>query len=62
MAISKELGIARNTVRKYACAEKPTTKKLSTKERANLMALRRSTAAVPRQPDDRHRMIAIFSS
>ena len=31
MAISKELGIARNTVRKYACADKPPTKKLSTK-------------------------------
>ena len=45
MAISKELGIARNTVRKYAYAEKPSTKKLSTKERAKLMTLRRSTSA-----------------
>ena len=42
-AISRELGIARNTVRKYAYAEKPPTKKLSAKERAKLMALRDST-------------------
>lgn len=39
-AISRELGIARNTVRKYAYAEKPPTKKLSAKEREKLMALR----------------------
>ena len=43
-AISRELGISRVTVRKYAYAEKPPTKKLSAKERAKLMALRKSTA------------------
>ncbi len=43
-AISRELGIARNTVRKYVHAEKPPTKKLSAKERDRLMALRKSTA------------------
>ena len=43
-AISRELGISRVTVRKYAYAEKPPTKKLSSKERAKLMALRKSTA------------------
>ena len=42
-AISRELGIARNTVRKYVHAEKPPTKKLSAKERDRLMALRKST-------------------
>ena len=42
-AISRELCIARVTVRMYAYAEKPPTKKLSAKERANLMALRKST-------------------
>ncbi len=42
-AISRELGISRVTVRKYAYAEKPPTKKLSAKERAKLMALRKST-------------------
>ena len=41
-AISRELGISRVTVRKYAYAEKPPTKKLSAKERAKLMALRKS--------------------
>ena len=41
-AISRELGIARDTVRKYAHAEKPPTKKLSAEERAKLMALRKS--------------------
>ena len=41
-AISQELGIARNTVRKYIHAEKPPTKKLSAKERAKLQALRNS--------------------
>ena len=43
-AISRELGISRVTVRKYAYAEKPPTKKLSAKEHAKLMALRKSTA------------------
>ena len=43
-ASSRELGISRVTVRKYAYAEKPPTKKLSAKERAKLMALRKSTA------------------
>ena len=42
-AISRELGISRVTVRKYAYAEKPPTKKLSAKERAKLKALRNST-------------------
>ena len=42
-AISRELGIARNTVRKYVHAEKSPTKKLSAKERDRLMALRKST-------------------
>ena len=41
--ISRELGICRVTVRKYADAEQPPTKKLSAKERAKLMALRKST-------------------
>ena len=41
-AISRELGISRVTVRKYAYAEKPPTKKLSAKEHAKLMALRKS--------------------
>ena len=43
-AISRDLGISRVTARKYAYAEKPPTKKLSAKERAKLMALRKSTA------------------
>ena len=42
--ISRELGISRVTVRKYAYAEKPPTKKLSAKERAQLKALRKSSA------------------
>ena len=42
-AISRELAISRVTVLKYAYAEKPPTKKLSAKERAKLMALRKST-------------------
>ena len=42
-AISLELGISRVTVRKYAYAEKPPTKKLSAKERAKLQALRNSS-------------------
>ena len=42
-AISRELGISRVTVRKYAYAEKPPTKKLSAEERDKLMALRKST-------------------
>ena len=41
-AIARELGIARDTVRKYADAEKPPTKKLSAQERAKLMSLRKS--------------------
>ena len=45
-AISRELGISRVTVRKYAYAEKPPTKKLSAKERAKLLALRKSTTVV----------------
>jgi len=44
-AIARELGIARDTVRKYAYAEKPPTKKLSAKERAKLQALRKSATA-----------------
>ena len=39
-AISRELSMSRVTVRKYAYAEKPPTKKLSAKEREKLMALR----------------------
>ena len=42
-AISRELGISRVTVRKYAYAEKPPAKKLCAKERAKLMALRKPT-------------------
>ena len=41
-AISRELGISRVTVRKYAYAEKPPTKNLSAEERAKLLALRKS--------------------
>ena len=41
-AIARELGIARNTVRKYAHTEQPPTKKLSAQERAKLKALRKS--------------------
>ena len=41
-AIAKELGIARDTVRKYAYAEQPPTKQLSAQERAKLKALRKS--------------------
>ena len=41
-AISRELGISRATVRKYAYADEPPTKKLSARERAKLMALRNS--------------------
>ena len=41
-AIAKELGIARDTVRKYAYAEQPPTKQLSAQERAKLTALRKS--------------------
>ena len=44
-AISRELGISRVTVRKYAYTEKPPTKKLSAQERANLQALRKSATA-----------------
>ena len=42
-AISRELGISRVTVRKYACAEQPPTKKLSAVEWDKLKALRKST-------------------
>ena len=42
-AIARELGIARDTVRKYAYDEKPPTKKLSAQECAKLMSLRKST-------------------
>ena len=42
-AIARELGISRVTVRKYAYAEQPPTKKLSAQERAKLQALRKST-------------------
>ena len=41
-AIARNLGISRVTVRKYAYAEQPPTKKLSAQERAKLMALRKS--------------------
>ena len=41
-AIARELGIPRVTVRKYAYAEQPPTKKLSAQERAKLMALCKS--------------------
>ena len=41
-AIARELGVSRVTVRKYAYAEQPPTKKLSAQERAKLMALRKS--------------------
>ena len=41
-AITKELGVARDTVRKYAYAEQPRTKKLSAQERDKLKALRKS--------------------
>ena len=44
-AIARELGIARDTVRKYAYAEKPPTKKLSAKEQDKLRSLRNSTTA-----------------
>ena len=38
-AIARELGMARDTVGKYAKAENPPTKKLSAKERAKAEAL-----------------------
>ena len=41
-AISRGLGIARNTVRKYAYAEKSPTKKLSAKEQDKLRSLRKT--------------------
>ena len=46
-AISRELGISRVTVRKYAYAEKPPTKKLSVQEQDKLRSLRK-TATVTR--------------
>ena len=42
LANAKELRITRDTVRKYAYAEQPPTKKLSAQERAKLKALRKS--------------------
>ncbi len=42
-SISRELGISRVTVRKYARAEQPPAKKLSAAERDQLKALRKST-------------------
>ena len=44
-AIARELGISRDTVRKYAHAESPPTKKHSAQERARLTALRKSATA-----------------
>ena len=44
-AISRTLGIAKNTVKKYMSAESPPTKKLSAKERAKAEALAASTTA-----------------
>ena len=44
-AISRELGIARDTVGKYLKAESPPTKKLSAKERAKAEALAASTTS-----------------
>ena len=41
-AIAREVGIARDTVRKYAYAEQPPTQKLSAQKRDKLMALRKS--------------------
>ena len=41
-AIARELGIARDTFRKYAYAEKPPTGRLSAQEHAKLKALRKS--------------------
>ena len=41
-AISRELGIARNTVGKYVYADKPPTKKLSAKEQDKLRSLRKT--------------------
>ena len=44
-AISRTLGIAKNTVRKYMSTESPPTKKLSAKERAKAEALAASSMA-----------------
>ena len=44
-AISRTLGIAKNTVKKYMSAESPPTKKLSAKERAKAEALAASLMA-----------------
>ena len=38
-AISRTLGVAKNTVKKYMSAESPPTKKLSAKERAKAEAM-----------------------
>ena len=40
--MARELGLHRDTVRKYAYAEQPPTKKLSAQEQAKLKALRKS--------------------
>ena len=45
-AIARELGIARDTVRKYAYAENPPTKQLSAQERDKLKALRQSATVI----------------
>ena len=45
LANARELGIARDTVRKYAHAEQPPTEKLSAQEHAKLKALRKSATA-----------------
>ena len=44
-AIARELAMSRVTVRKYAKAESPPTKKLSAKERAKAEALAKSQIA-----------------
>ena len=44
-AISRSLGIAKNTVKKYMSAESPPTKRLSAKERAKAEALAASSVA-----------------
>ena len=45
-AISRTLGIAKNTVKKYMAAESPPTKKLSAKEQAKAEALAESSVVV----------------
>ena len=48
-SVARELGMVRDTMRKYAYAEKPPTKKLSAPERAKLKALGKS-ATVANSP------------